>query len=199
MINERLLEEAKERFYNEIKYIGVYNIADLQKAVLTGCNAVTGEQHDMAQSIVDGYIKSKSSDVSYSIGYMLAAFNYGSTEMLKIVRKEQEKVRMRMLVKAEALEKASKLISACQQLMTTANNFNNEAQEVLSKHGYCKTKIASDWNDLKQRFSRLGNQINKVFLNMEGEKCIAWGDQAEDIEVAVREIMKIDTFENFKL
>lgn len=34
---------------------------------------------------------------------------------------------------------------------------------------------------------------------MEGEKCIAWGEQAEDIEVAVRKIMKIDTFENFKL
>ena len=152
MINERLLAKSKEQFRNDIKSTPLFNIADLHRAVLTGCNTVTGLQHNKALEVADNYIKYKDSSLSFAVIDMIKAFETGCRDMADIVDKEKEKVRLTMKAKKEDLQKAMKLISAGQQMMDVAAEFSKEAEKCLTKQGEYRTAIKNDFGKLKNHF-----------------------------------------------
>lgn len=195
MINERKLDIACEQFRQDIKDYELFTVADLQRAVLFGCNSVTGKQHDKAQEIVDEYIRYKSKDVHYSSGDMVKAFEAGCRIMSDVVDKENEKVRMSMRVKKEDMQKAMKLISAGQQMMDLANNFCKEAERALTKQGEYRTGIKNDFGKLKNFLRQIYSQVEKVYKGFTDDECYEWGEDGEKLEEAVREIFKIDVFE----
>ena len=196
MTNERLLTNDINTFRQSIRNDILFNIGDINRAVLEGCNAVTLKQHPKAQSVVDEYTASKSKDTIYTEGDMVKAFEYGAREMIKIVDEEKEKVRLSMLVTRQNLQKAAKLVCACEQLMTIADGFNKEAQACLSKQGVFKTEIKSEWGKAAKIFRNLNSRMNKTFMTFSIDEANDWGDETEALENSIRDIMKIDVFEN---
>lgn len=195
MTNERLLDKDIETFRKSIRNDLLFNIGDIYRAVLEGCNSVTLKQHSKAQQVSEDYIATKSKVVVYAEGDMVRAFEYGAREMIKIVDEEKEKVRLSMLVTRQNLQKAAKLVCACEQLMTIADGFNKEAQECLSKQGVFKTEIKSEWGKAAKIFRNLNSRMTKTFMTFSIDEASDWGDETEALENSIRDIMKIDVFE----
>lgn len=195
MINERLLDIAKEQFRKDIRNDLLFTVGDLHRAVLIGCNTVTGRQHDKAIGIADGYIASKDNSLSYVEIDMLKAFETGCRKMSDIVDKEKEKVRLSMKVKREQMQKAMKLISAGQQMMDVALEFSKEAEQCLTKQGEFRTNIKNDFGKLKNHFKQIYSQVKRVYYNFSADEAYEWGEDTEALENAAREIFKIDVFE----
>lgn len=195
MINERKLDIACEQFRQDIRNDLLFTVADLQRAVLFGCNTVTDKQHDKAQEIADEYTKHKDKTLVYTEGDMVKAFEAGCRIMSDVVDKENEKIRMSMRVKKEDMQKAMKLISAGQQMMDLANNFCKEAERALTKQGEYKTGIKNDFGKLKNFLRQIYSQVEKVYKGFTDDECYEWGEDGEKLEEAVREIFKIDVFE----
>lgn len=199
MFNERLLNENLELFKKEIRNVPLFNIADLAKAALAGCNSVTGKQHPKAQEIVDEYVATKKSDVFYTEGDMKKAFTISARVMANQVDKENEKVRLSTLVKKEQLQKAAKLVCACEQLMTIADGFNKEAEKLLSKQGVFKTEIKAEWNKAAKIFRVLQARMKKTYMGFSIDEACDWSEETEALENAIREIMAIDIFEETRV
>ena len=195
MINERLFEQAKEKFCRDIRMIPLFVLPDLQRAVLEGCNAVSGKERDEARNIADYYVKYKDSSLVYGEIDMLRAFKEGENKMREIIGKEKEKVKLSMLVKRQDLQKAMKLICAGEQMMTLAEMFANEAQERLSKRGVFSTEIKNDFGKLAKMLKNINAQVKRVFLNFSPDESLDWAEDADTLENAVREIFKIDIYE----
>lgn len=199
MFNKRLLNENLELFKKEIRNDLLFNIADLARAVLAGCNSVTDKQHPKAQEIVDEYVAAKKSDVSYTEGDMEKAFTIGARVMANQVDKENEKVRLSTLVKREQLQKAAKLVCACEQLMTIADGFNKEAEKLLSKQGVFKTEIKAEWNKAAKIFRVLQARMKKTYMGFSIDEACDWSEETEALENAIREVMAIDIFEETRV
>ena len=195
MINERLFEQAKEKFCRDIRMIPLFVLPDLQRAVLEGCNAVSGKERDEARGIADYYVKYKDPSLVYGEIDMLRAFKEGENKMREIIGKEKEKVKLSMLVKRQDLQKAMKLICAGEQMMTLAEMFANEAQERLSKRGVFSTEIKNDFGKLAKMLKNINAQVKRVFLNFSPDESLDWAEDADTLENAVREIFKIDIYE----
>lgn len=195
MINERLFEKAKEKFCRDIRMIPLFILPDLQRAVLEGCNAVSGKERDEARDIADYYVKYKDSSLVYGEIDMLRAFKEGENKMREIIGKEKEKVKLTMLVKRQDLQKAMKLICAGEQMMTLAEMFANEAQERLSKRGVFSTEIKNDFGKLAKMLKNINAQVKRVFLDFSPDESLDWAEDADSLENAVREIFKIDIYE----
>lgn len=195
MINERLFEQAKEKFCRDIRMIPLFVLPDLQRAVLEGCNAVSGKERDEARDIADYYVKYKDSSLVYGEIDMLRAFKEGEDKMREIIGKEKEKVKLSMLVKRQDLQKAMKLICAGEQMMTLAEMFANEAQERLSKRGVFSTEIKNDFGKLAKMLKNINAQVKRVFLDFSPDESLDWAEDADTLENAVREIFKIDIYE----
>lgn len=200
MINEKLLDIACEQFRNDIKNQPLFVIADLPKAVLAGCNAVTnGKQHDKAQQFADEYIAGKDSSLVYTEGDMVKAFEWGCRKMAEVVDKENERVKLSMKVKREDMQKAMKLISSGQQMMDLAAQFVKEAEECLTKQGEFRTGIKHDFGLLKNNLKQIYSQVKRVYLRFSPDECGEWAEDADALEEAVRAIFKIDVFEEMNL
>jgi hypothetical protein len=199
MINEKKLDIACEQFRNDIKNDLLFTVADLSRAVLTGCNSVTNKQHDKAQEGVDEYVRYKDSSLSYTEGDMVKAFEAGCRIMAAIVDKENEKVRMSMRVKREDMQRAMKLISAGQQMMDLASEFCKEAERALTKQGEYRTGIKNDFGKLKNFFRQIYSQVERVYRGFTPDECYEWGEDGEALEEAVRTIFKIDVYEEMNL
>lgn len=201
MINERLFEKAKEKFCRDIRMIPLFVLPDLQRAVLEGCNAVSGKERDEARGIADYYVKYKDPSLVYGEIDMLRAFKEGEDKMREIIGKEKEKVKLSMLVKRQDLQKAMKLICAGEQMMTLAEMFANEAQERLSKRGVFSTEIKNDFGKLAKMLKNINAQVKRVFLDFSPDESLDWAEDADSLENAVREIFKIDIYEakNFNM
>lgn len=195
MINERLFEQAKEKFCRDIRRIPLFVLPDLQRAVLEGCNAVSGKERDEARDIADYYVKYKDPSLVYGEIDMLRAFKEGEDKMREIIGKEKEKVKLSMLVKRQDLQKAMKLICAGEQMMTLAEMFANEAQERLSKRGVFSTEIKNDFGKLAKMLKNINAQVKRVFLDFSPDESLDWAEDADTLENAVREIFKIDIYE----
>ena len=105
MINERLLDIAKEQFRKDIRNDLLFTVGDLHRAVLIGCNSVTnGRQHDKAEEAATEYANAKDKDLVYTEGDMVKAFEAGCRIMSAVVDKENEKVRLSMKVKKQDLQ-----------------------------------------------------------------------------------------------
>ena len=199
MINERKLDIACEQFRQDIRNDLLFTVADLQRAVLFGCNTVTDKQHDKAQEIADEYTKYKDKSLVYTEGDMVKAFEAGCRVMSDVVDKENEKVRMSMRVKKEDMQRAMKLISAGQQMMDLANNFCKEAERALTKQGEYRTGIKNDFGKLKNFLRQIYSQVEKVYKGFTDDECYEWGEDGEALEEAVRTIFKIDVYEEMNL
>ena len=200
MINERLMDIACEQFRRDIQMEPLFVISDLAKAVLTGCNTVTNnKQHDKAQTFADEYIRGKDSSLVYTEGDMVKAFEWGCRKMSDVVDKENEKVKLSMKVKKEDMQRAMKLISAGQQMMDLANEFCKEAEECLTKQGEYRTGIKNDFGKLKKFLSQIYSQVKRVYCRFSPDESYDWADDADALESAVREIFKIDVFEEMNL
>lgn len=195
MINERLFEQAKEKFCRDIRMIPLFVLPDLQRAVLEGCNAVSGKERDEARDIADYYVKYKDPSLVYGEIDMLRAFKEGEDKMREIIGKEKEKVKLSMLVKRQDLQKAMKLICAGEQMMTLAEMFANEAQERLSKRGVFSTEIKNDFGKLAKMLKNINAQVKRVFLDFSPDESLDWAEDADSLENAVRDIFKIDIYE----
>ena len=199
MINEKLLDIACEQFRNDIRNNLLFNVGDLARAVLTGCNTVSGKQHDKAQEIVDEYIQYKDSSLVYTEGDMIKAFEVGCRIMSNVIDKEREKVRLSMLVPRQNLQKTMKLISAGQQMMDLASQFCDEASDLLTKQGHYRTGIKNDFGKLRNILRQINSQVKGVFIKFSPDESFDWAEDGEKLEDAVREIFKIDVFEEMNL
>lgn len=196
MINERLLDIAKEQFRKDIRNDLLFTVGDLHRAVLIGCNSVTnGRQHDKAEEAATEYANAKDKDLVYTEGDMVKAFEAGCRIMAAVVDKENEKVRLTMKAKKKDLQKAMKLISAGQQMMDVANEFCKEAERCLTKQGEYRTGIKNDFGKLKNFFKQIYSQVSRVYLNFTPDEAYEWGEDTGALEDAAREIFKIDIFE----
>ena len=101
-----------------------------------------------------------------------------------------------MLVTRQNLQKAAKLVCACEQLMTIADGFNKEAQACLSKHGVFRTEIKAEWGKAAKIFRNLHSKMNKTYMTFSIDEASDWGDETEALETSIREIVKIDIFED---
>ena len=200
MINERLLALSKEQFRNDIKNDLLFTVGDLHRAVLIGCNTTTGSrQHDKAAEIATEYANTKDSSLVYTEGDMVKAFEAGCRIMAAVVDKENEKVRLSMKVKKQDLQKAMKLISAGQQMMDVASEFCKEAERCLTKQGEYRTGIKNDFGKLKNHFKQIYSQVKHVYYKFTPDEIYEWGEDGEALEMAAREIFKIDVFEEMNL
>lgn len=191
MKKQKTLDEACEDFL-EAHAAPIYTVQDLYKAVIAGCNEMTTRQHDNAIVYADEYISRKNSDLVYTLHDLENAYRFGAKKMAEIIEKEMD------AISAQRREKATKLIRAGQQLMTLAESFNNEAEQLLSIDGLTETTITNKWTELKEIFKEVNKSNEKFFYGLSQQECIKWGDINEKIEYAVRKAMKIDEFENLE-
>ena len=189
----------KEKVFEEIckEYLAsqggpIFIVQDLYKAVIDGCNTMTTKQHNNALVYAEEYISKKDKDLVYTLCDLENAFRFGAKRMAEIVEKE------RNAISARRREKAAKLIRAGQQLMTLAESFNIEAEELLSIEGISEMVIVNKWAELKEIFKEVNKSNEKFFYSLSQKECVKWGDTNEKIEYAVRKVMKIDEFENLE-
>lgn len=194
MLNERLLDQTCEAYSHSLS-APFFTVADLYRAFLEGCNWVTKKQHDKAVEAAEEYAANKDKDVIYTITNIEAAYRAGARVMLKVKEAENANVKKKINLTRAEWQKIAKLLSACHQLMTTADNLNKEVEQLLNKLDPFGSKVMSEWRDLAQRFKRLNRTTAKIFLDNTNEENYEWADEAEKIENAVRQIMKIDIYE----
>lgn len=195
VISERQYEQAKELFSKAIRKEELFTKHDLQRAVLEGCNAISGKERDEARKIAEDYVRYKDASLVFGEVDMIIAFDYGVKQMMMIVDKEEEQVKLSMLVKRQDLQKAMKLICAGEQMMTLAEMFSKEAQGCLSKRGVFKTEIKNDFGKLAKMLKNINTQVKRVFLDFSPDESLDWAEDADNLENAVREIFKIDIYE----
>ena len=191
MEKQRTLDDACKEFL-ESQVAPYFIIHDLYKAVITGCNEMTTRQHDNAVVYAEEYIAKKDKDLVFTIHDVENAYRFGANKMAVIIEQEMN------AISARRRERASKLIRAGQQLMTLAENFNKEAEQLLSIDGLSQMVITNKWSELKAIFKEINKSNEKFFLGLSQKDCIKWGDINERIEYAVRKVMKIDEFENLE-
>lgn len=191
MKEERTLDDACKEFL-ESQVAPIFIVQDLYKAVIAGCNEMTTRQHDNAIVYAEEYISKKDKDSVYTLHDLENAYRFGAKKMAVIVEQEMN------AISAQRREKAAKLIRAGQQLMSLAQNFNNEAEKLLSVDGISETIITNRWAELNEIFSDVNKSNEKFFLGLSQKECIKWGELNEKIEEAVRKVMKIDEFENLE-
>lgn len=195
---QREMKEEKEKTFEEIveDFIesqgrDVFVVQDLHKAVIAGCNEMTTRQHDNAVVYADEYVSMKHKDLVYTASDVEKAFRYGARRMAEFVDSQK------IVLTKEKLQKASKLICAGSQLMLMADNFNKEAEKLLSIDGIKETVITNKWLEIAKLFKELHEDSMKVFMSLTPDESYDWGDESEKLEYAVRKIMKIDRYENF--
>lgn len=178
--------------YMRTKPDDVYFISDLYQAFIEGCNVVTQCQHEKAIPYAEEFKTTKSPDLIYTRMDIELAYRTGAKKMAE----EWEK--SRAVITAKKVEKASKLICACSQLMTIADNFNKEAEKLMS-HELMDFVVKNNHIDLKGKFDELIEDFRKwnescagIFLNLSIDDSFRWGDENERLERSVRKIMKID-------
>lgn len=178
--------------YMKSKTQYIYTIGDIYRAYIDGCNAVSQTQHDLAIPFAEEYVSKKSSDVSYVQIDIEKAFRDGAKRMAEEWEKSQVKMTSRRV------EKASKLICAGSQLMSVADNFNKEAERLMSNE-FNQTQILNKYKEIKGLFEELrtkfkewNKQCSGIFLNLSVEDNFRWGEEGEKLEYAIRKVMKID-------
>jgi hypothetical protein len=169
-----------------------YYISELRDAFVDGCNAVTQEQHELALPFAEEYISKKSADVVYVSMDIERAYREGAKKMAEEYQKS------RALITARRVRKATRLICAGSQLMSIADNFNKEAEGLVSNE-FKQTKISNIYSEMQELFAELSTKFKQwneecagIFLNLSSEDCVRWGEEGEKIEYQVRRIMEID-------
>lgn len=190
MERQKTLNETCEE-YLESQNSPIFIVHDLYKAVIAGCNDITATQQDKAIAWAEEYISMKDKDLVYTISDVEKAFRYGAKRMADFVDSQK------LLLTKERLQKASKLICAGSQLMSVADNFNKEAEKLLSIAGIKEIEIANKWLEIAKLFKELHQECAKTFMSFSDDECYEWGEENDKIEYAVRKIMKIDKYENF--
>lgn len=190
--NGRGVFEANVEEYMKTKPKIPYTIQDLYRAYIDGCNVVSVTQHDSAIPLAEAYIAKKSSDVVYSVTHIELAFREGA----KAIAQEWEKTQVKISVRNT--EKAAKLICACSQLMSLADNFNKEAERLMS-NSFTTLQIKNEYTEIKDMFKGLSDkfkvwneQCSSIFLGLSIDDNFKWGEENEKLEYAVRKVMKID-------
>lgn len=205
-----MTKKAKNNFCEEItsshiakaceKYLEendapLYVISDLAHAVIAGATFVYPEKIKEAEESAQAYIAEKDRSLVYTSEQVAKAFEAGAIIMLSIKNIELEKKKAEIRLSRAEWQKMAKLICACEQLMELADNFNKEAERILCKKNVFKHKIKSEWNGIAKKFGNIKSLLKKTYESFSDEEFIEWGDEGEMIENAVREIMKIDIYE----
>ena len=173
----------------------LYVISDLAHAVIAGATFVYPEKVKEAEESAQAYIEEKDSSLVYTSGQVAKAFEAGAKVMLAIKNLELEKKKAEIRLSRAEWQKMAKLICACEQLMELADNFNQEAERILNKKNLMGHKIKSEWGWIAKKFKNIKSLLKKTYESFTDEEFIDWGDEGELIENAVREIMKIDIYE----
>lgn len=186
-----VFEEECQRYMKSVED-RPYFISELRTAFIDGCNTVTVDQHEMAIPLADEYISKKSPDVIYVSMDIERAYREGAKRIADEWHKSQVKMTSRRV------EKASKLICAGSQLMSVADNFNKEAERLMSNE-FNQTQILNKYKEIKGLFEELrakfkewNEQCAGIFLNLSVEDNFRWGEEGEKLEYAIRKVMKID-------
>ena len=173
----------------------LYVVSDLYKALVAGALWVYPEKAKEAEEAAQVYIEHKDSSLVYTAGEVAKAFNAGANIMLAVKNMELEQKKVEIRLDRAEWQKMAKLICACEQLMELADNFNQEAEKILNKKNLMGHKIKSEWGWIAKKFRNIKSLLKKTYESFTVEEFIDWGDEGELIEDAVREIMKIDIYE----
>ena len=173
----------------------LYVVSDLYKALVAGALWVSPEKTKEAEESAQVYIEHKDSSLVYTAGEVAKAFNAGANIMLAVKNMELEQKKVEIRLDRAEWQKMAKLICACEQLMELADNFNQEAEKILNKKNLMGHKIKSEWGWIARKFRNMKSLLKKTYESFTDEEFIDWGDEGEQIEDAVREIMKIDIYE----
>lgn len=195
-ITNRLVDLACEEYIKSLTS-QFFVVGDLYKAVIEGANFITKKQHECTIEAAEMYVKEKDKDLVYTAGEVERAFKAGARIMLNVTEAEREKEQHKIRLKREEMQKLAKLICACEQLMEIADNFNKEAECILSKNNLFRHEIKSEWKGIAKKFGSIKSQLSKVFMGFSADEGYDWCMEGEAIENAVREIMKIDVCENY--
>ena len=178
--------------YMRTKQDRPYLISELYTAFIDGCNTVTIDQHEMAIPLADEYISKKSPDVIYVSMDIERAYREGAKRIADEWHKSREKMTVRRI------SKAAQLICAGSQLMSLADNFNKEAERLMSNE-FKQTQIGNKYLEIKgllDQVSTIFREWNKececIFSSMSMPDLIKWGDDGEKLEYAVKKVLKID-------
>lgn len=196
-MTERIIESAAKEYINQLPD-NLFIVHDLHKAVVAGVKYIAKQDYPYANEIADGYTEDKPKDCVYSGADIVRAYKAGVKIMLGVKEREQEKVKAQIRLTKAELQKLAKLICTCEQLMTLADNLNIEAEKLLSKHELFRHNIKSDWKDIAKKFGSIKSQLKKTFLSFTDQEFIDWSDEAEMLENVVRELMKIDIYEDYE-
>ena len=169
-----------------------YFISELRTAFIDGCNTVTVDQHEMAIPLADEYISKKSPDVIYVSIDIERAYREGAKRIAEEWHKSREKMTVRRI------SKAAQLICAGSQLMSLADNFNKEAERLMSNE-FKQTQIGNKYLEIKDLldqvstiFKEWNQECECIFKSMSMPDLIKWGDDGEKREYAVKKVLKID-------
>lgn len=190
--NGRGVFEEEVESYMKTKPRIPYTIQDIYRAYIDGCNVVSVTQHDSAIPLAEAYIAKKSADAVYPVTHIELAFREGA----KAIAQEWEKTQVKISVRNT--EKAAKLICACSQLMSLADNFNKEAEQLMSnsfttlqiKNEY--TELMDMFKSLSEKFKNWNEQCSSIFLGLSSDDNYKWCVENEKLEYAVKKVMKID-------
>jgi hypothetical protein len=196
-MTERIIENAAKEYINLLPD-NLFIVNDLHKAVVAGVNYIAKQDYPYANEIAEGYTEEKPKDCVYSGADIVRAYKAGAKIMLGVKEREQEQIKRQIRLTKAELQKLAKLICTCEQLMELADNLNMEAEKILTKHDLFKQKIKSDWKDIAKKFGSIKSQLNKTFREFTEDEWMDWADEGELIEDKVREIMKIDIYEDYE-
>lgn len=186
------LSAACESYLRAMPY-QAFTISDIERACYAGCDWNTnGKRHPKAKMIADRYIEGKSMDVTYTPADVARAFTESVKQLSAIIERDENKKKLGMLLKKQDLSKVVKLLAAGQQLMDLANNFQKEAEELLTKQGVYKTTIKSNFTKMSNIFKQTNSLVAKTFKGFTDDEVIDWGEDGEKLEIAVREVFEID-------
>lgn len=172
-----------------------YVVADLAKALIAGACFVYPEKEKEAEEAAQIYIEKKDGSLVYTDGDVARAFEVGAKMMMTVKNVEIQRRKTEIRLNRAEWQKMAKLICACEQLMELADNFNQEAEKILNKKKLMGHQIKSEWGWIARKFRNIKSLLKKTYLSFTDEEFIEWGDEGEKIEDAVREIMKIDIYE----
>lgn len=173
----------------------LYVVSDLANALIAGACFVSPEKQKEAEEAAQAYIENKSGGVVYTDGDVEKAFKAGAKIMATVKNAEIQQKKIEIKLDRAEWQKMAKLICACEQLMEMADNFNQEAEKLLNKKNLMGHKIKSEWGWIAKKFRNIKSLLKKTYEGFTDEEFIEWGDEGERLEDAVREIMKIDIYE----
>ncbi len=177
---------------NDLPY---YVVSDLAHALIAGACFVSPEKHKEAEEAAQAYIENKCNGSIYTSGDVEKAFKAGAKIMATVKNAEIQQKKIEIKLDRAEWQKMAKLICACEQLMEMADNFNQEAEKLLNKKNIMGHKIKSEWGWIAKKFRNIKSLLKKTYEGFTDEEFIEWGDEGERLEDAVREIMKIDIYE----